>query len=119
MPQKTGDRAKAGGASTDKKATQDKEHRNRSQPDVVLPFGEDFEWISPEPSQGKAVRKNNEDRQNEPEEPESIIVWIERLSEVWSLRSGAEIHGMHPASVSRNRAATVRASSNTTTEYLR
>ena len=73
---------------------------------MVPSFSEDFQLIHPEPSQGKAVGKNHEDRQGEPEEAESIVIWIERLSEVWPPLNDGIVGGTHPASGSRNCAAT-------------
>ena len=72
----------------------------------ISSFGEGFQAIDSEPSQGKAVGKNHENRQGEPEEPESIIIWIECLGEVPPRLSGREVGGTHLASGSRNRAVT-------------
>lgn len=106
MPQKARDGPGSRGAATDKEATQNKEHRDRKEPNVVPSFSKDFQPIYPEPSQGKAVGKNHEGRQGEPEEAESIVVWIERLSEVWPPLNDGKVGETHPASGSRNCAAT-------------
>jgi len=62
MPQKTTDGPGSRGAATNKKAAQDKEHRDRKQPDGVSSFGESFQAIDPEPSQVKAVEENHGNR---------------------------------------------------------
>ncbi len=54
----------------------------------------------------KAVGKNHEDRQDEAEEPESIIPGIERLVESAPPGTDRKIRGAHLAIASRNRAAT-------------
>ena len=106
MPQKARDGPGSRGAATDKEATQNKEHRDRKEPKVVPSFSEDSKPIHPEPSQCKAVGKNHAGRQGEPEEAESIAVWIERLSKVWPPLKDGKVGETHPASGSRNHAAT-------------
>ena len=91
MPQKERDGPGGRGAATNEEAAQDKEHRDRKQSDMVPSFGEDFQPIPPEASQGKTVGKNHENCQGKPEEAESITVWIERLSEVWPPLSGGKV----------------------------
>ena len=59
MPQKTRDGPGSRGAATNKEAAQDKEHRDRKQPDA---FDESFQAIDPEPSQAKAVEENHGNR---------------------------------------------------------
>ena len=103
MPQKTRNGAGTQGAATDQEAAQDKEHRDRNQPDCVASVGEGLQAIDSEPSQGKAVGENHENRQGEPEEPESIILRVKCVGETALFVSGLEVGGAHPASASRNR----------------
>ena len=106
MPQETRDRPGSRGAATNKEAAQDKEHRDRKRRDCVSSFSEGCQAFDSEPSQGKAVGKNHENRQAKSEEPESIILGIECLVEGGPPLSGREVRGTHLISASRNRAVT-------------
>ena len=106
MPQKTRNRPGSGGAATNKEAAQNKEHGHRNQSDRIPSFGDGFQAIDSEPSQGKTVGKNHESCQDEPEEAERIILWVECLGEVWPILSCRAVSGTHPPRASRNHAVT-------------
>ena len=83
MPQEAGNGSRIRGATTDKKTAENKKHRDRKEPSRVPSIGQGPQGVYPKPAQGNGVRKNHGNRKAKPEEPEGIIVWIERLNEMW------------------------------------
>ena len=82
MPEKTSNRGGISRAARDQEAAKDKKHGYRREADGVPSLGQSVQRLDAETTQVKTVGEHDQNREDESQETESVILWVERFGEI-------------------------------------